>query len=600
MGNRLIWAGFSCFAAPGTWITSTRPVIRCYDDAGHLVTAIPFPVYTGYPNFLLGLPSGDVLAAIYLPSGLWDGHVFTGNTVRRFTRDGYEVATPLNHRNRFVNQITLDGSGNAYLSGEPATDAGDQYPGSGSRSGYFTTRKFNSGGAEVWRVDSGMEYYVSYGAQSGGGRICVDRNGDLIVSIVYGANKQKRLKKLSQTDGSTMWDVAVYSTQTGYELFDGQVAVDSSNRVYIVGYEYDSGSGLYSARIYQYNSAGVLQNSVAFVGGLPLDFKIDGSDVLHYFCADFYKKFDSSLTNTFTCLTPAGYPNKLRGGVVDSAGRAYTGYSYWTSYIDPNGAYPQILAWDATGATATRTWDAENYSPLPKPNGTWADPSCLAVAENVETPALPLPLALAVPLTQGDAYALVPALPLALALAAPLALLDYLGTAPWVYRLYLTGGTGAIELPLESLSCRKTASGIGLTAVCPALTAAQITAIGERTDGMLIVKRGVRLRDGTELLDELVRAPFTTLRWDSGGRSASGTLTAQAEAPPVNTKTRVLQGVSYRNANNGTRRARGAVDTYLAVGDVALLPGGETLQVAEITYFISPTSAQMDIGEVAV
>lgn len=598
MGNRLIWAGFSCFTAPDTYLTATRPVIRCYDDAGHLLAAIPFSIYTGYPNALLGLPSGDVLAAVYLPDWLLDGHAFTGNTVRRFTRDGYEVATPINHRNRFVNQIVLDAGGNAYLSGEPATNAGVQYPGSGSRSGYFTTRKFNAAGSEVWAVDSGMEYYVSYGAQSGGGRICVDQAGDLIVSIVYGTNKQKRLKKLSQTDGSTVWDVLVYSAQTGYELFDGQVAVDSSNRVYVVGYEYDAVSSLYSARIYQYSSAGVLQNSVAFTGGLPMEFKIDSSDVLHYLCPDFYKTFDASLANTFTCLIPAGYPNKLRGGVIDSAGRAYTGYSNWSNYVDPNATYPQVLAWDATGATASLVWSAENYSPLPKPNGTWADPSCFAVVENVETPSLPLGLALALPTTQGDAYALIPGLPLVLALSPPFALLDFLGIAPSVYRLYLTSGAGPIELPLASISCRKTSGGTALTAISPGLTAAQIAAIDARTDGMLIVKRGVRLADGTEMLDVLVSVPLNTFRWDAGGRSASGTLLGKAVAAAVNTKTRRLQGVSYRNANDGVRRVRCAIDTYLAVGDTADLGGGETLIVAEITYSITPTLATMELGEV--
>ncbi len=224
---------------------------------------------------------------------------------------------------------------------------------------------------------------------------------------------------------------------------------------------------------------------------------------------------------------------------------------------------------------------------------------CVFVIESPELPALPIPLGFGVPTIIGDRYTAVLGLPMPFALRAPTWLREFAGAYPpaTIYRLYLTGGTGTVELPLSSFSCRSGNGQLTLSAVCPALTLSQLTDIEARTAGDVIVKSGPKFADGTEQLEEMLRAPFSSLRWDSGANSASGTIEAKATAIAVNPKTRTLRGISYRNAINGLRRVRCAVDVYLAPGDTADLGAGETLIVSEISYQVSPEQAVMEVAE---
>lgn len=95
----------------------------------------------------------------------------------------------------------------------------------------------------------------------------------------------------------------------------------------------------------------------------------------------------------------------------------------------------------------------------------------------------------------------------------------------------------------------------------------------------------------------MIVAPFSALRWDAGSQSASATIDGVATAVAENPKTRLMRGIIYRNARNGLRRVRCAVDTYLSPGDTADLGAGETLVVSEISYQVSPDQAVMEIAE---
>jgi hypothetical protein len=174
---------------------------------------------------------------------------------------------------------------------------------------------------------------------------------------------------------------------------------------------------------------------------------------------------------------------------------------------------------------------------------------------------------------------------------------DYSGARkfPEVYRLYLTG-TPNIELPIASLQCRSDLNTLTLSLVVPALTSALISAIESRITGELVVLKGLRFPSGTEQIDEMLRVPLDSLRYDLGQQSGSASLSGTV-ANSGGGRVRTLNGISYRNTIGGVRRVRCAVDTYLQPGDTANLGGGETLVVAEIVYAINPNQSTMEIVE---
>lgn len=198
---------------------------------------------------------------------------------------------------------------------------------------------------------------------------------------------------------------------------------------------------------------------------------------------------------------------------------------------------------------------------------------------------------------EGDRYTALTALSLGLAAAAPRWLRDYVGPPrPALYRARITG-TPDLEVPIAWLSVRRIETGLTLSVTVPMLTGTTLDDLLARRTGDLIVLRGVRLEDGTEQLDELARAPLTTIRADWGSQSAAISLEGVAAASLPQPKTRTVVGLQYRNVIDGKRQLRCAPDTYLAVGDTVILPGQETLVVGAVTLTIDPNSATMEIME---
>ncbi len=163
-----------------------------------------------------------------------------------------------------------------------------------------------------------------------------------------------------------------------------------------------------------------------------------------------------------------------------------------------------------------------------------------------------------------------------------------------IYRLVLTGSPN-LELPLASFQVRRNTNQDWLECVVPIPDSATVAAINARTAGDLVIMRGVRLDDG-EMIDEMVRVSFDGLRMDVGARSSSATLSGSATVAAT-PKTRTLRGISYRAFDDGRRRIRCEVDTYLSPGDTADCGGGETLLVEDMSYQVSPQSAIMEIAE---
>lgn len=214
-------------------------------------------------------------------------------------------------------------------------------------------------------------------------------------------------------------------------------------------------------------------------------------------------------------------------------------------------------------------------------------------------PALPLSIPLSAPQSLRD-LALTPALSIRPALSAPQWTRDIAVNVPCAvrYRLYLSGGTGTIELPLASFQCRRRSGApTWISVVVPIAASSVIDEIEARIAGQLIIHKGVALASGIEQLDEMMRADLDRMSYDYGAESASVTLDGYLETTNSTPKTRAITGICYRNLSDGIRRVRCEVDTWLAPGDTADLGGGETLLVSEIVAWVGTTQSYMEITE---
>ncbi|MBK8896545.1 MAG: hypothetical protein IPN66_04820 [Candidatus Competibacteraceae bacterium] len=94
-------------------------------------------------------------------------------------------------------------------------------------------------------------------------------------------------------------------------------------------------------------------------------------------------------------------------------------------------------------------------------------------------------------------------------------------------------------------------------------------------------------------------APWSRPRSDRGARQFSISLDGRADEAESGARIRALKGVSYRAYSAGLRRVRCEVDVWLRPGDTALLGGGETMTVGEITITADRDSGVMELAELA-
>ena len=504
-------------------------------------------------------------------------------TVRKYNPDGI-VLWQYNHK-AAVFDIVLDSSNNVIFIGDPVNDAGEVWDG-GSRTGFYSVRKLNNDGVLQWSTDHGFdggygtsEYYVQP-------KITIDSSDNIYTSpyIIIG-NNPKIVKYNSS--GVMQW----YTDDTHID-FVTDLIVDSSGNVYATG-RFDDWPGDNKYNLIKYNSSGVYQSAIEpevegeTYTGLIFD---SAGDIIVLSTLNagnannpFIFKYDTDLV---LLASGADYDSGIGpeyGSIaIDSDDIVY--FTHRASLYKIDYATFGNLIW-------VRTSYDDDLSILLS--------HCVAVRE-VETPPLKIPLLLGTPSWIGDYYSTIPALPISLSLAIPTLLRDYIGRPlPSIYRAYLTGGTGTVEFIISSLSIRRNSAGVSVDIVVPGVTEADISAIESRTTGNIIIKRGIKFKDESEQIDELLSVPFSNFRYDGGSSSASIALYGYGEAETGHTKTRSVYGISYLNSNNGIRRIRCAVDTYLRVGDTADLGNAETLTVGEITITISTESAIMEILESA-
>jgi len=294
----------------------------------------------------------------------------------------------------------------------------------------------------------------------------------------------------------------------------------------------------------------------------------------------------------------AGGVEKYRARLIDYAGSYLTEANPQPS-ADPTGNPWLDSVGDPLPISATCDYDVDNDIYLDGAYET-VDSQYRAHVLVVNHPPIPgkaLPIGVGLPDIIADTYTQSPPLPFALALADPLIRREYVGSLrlPDIYRLQLC----AAWVPVSSVSVRRSAESATLTAIIPAATGPLIAiALAALTDGAdLTLYRGVRFTDGTEQLEPMLSGPLVSARSDRGASNGALTLSATILALPIAPQARALKGISYINQVNGARRVRCAVDTFIQPGDTALLPGGESLLVSDMVYFISPAQGTLEVSE---
>lgn len=114
--------------------------------------------------------------------------------------------------------------------------------------------------------------------------------------------------------------------------------------------------------------------------------------------------------------------------------------------------------------------------------------------------------------------------------------------------------------------------------------------------GVLSVRAGYLLPQFGAVMDELARVTISRAEISRAARSRDSLLigTDQVSAEGA-VRVRQLRGISFRSVADGKVRIRCKVDVYANPGDMAVLPGGETYQIQEVVYVLTPTLAFMEV-----
>ena len=173
-----------------------------------------------------------------------------------------------------------------------------------------------------------------------------------------------------------------------------------------------------------------------------------------------------------------------------------------------------------------------------------------------------------------------------------------------IYQCVLTSPDGLpdLVLPMASFQARlRDSEPSYLSCVIPnsAFYADEIIA---RASGQLIIRQGVRLVDGREMLQEMIRVDYESLAIDRGANSDSATLVGHRTTTSSTPAERTMQKVSYFALEAaGKRRIRCAIDLFLRPGDVCMYgpDGMDWFMVGQISYVVSasPATAIMEVSE---
>lgn len=518
------------------------------------------------------------MAVTYDPAVALETYGYLPFTLVKANPDG-DVLWTTSH-GAAVTDMTIDASGNVYTVGD-AVNATRQVWSSGSRAGYYTTRKYDPSGNLLWSADHGFSpSYVGYFFRQ---TIHLGADGYLYTGGSWNSTTGN-LTRYDPDTGEILSQTLALSTITIQDL-----VVDAASNAYVLGTgnyavaKYDIAGTLLASAPVKVASNGDKHNPrrIAFDGNGHLVILTDAPYV--NYLTQFLFRYDTD------CLllheqTPVNSLRPWRDLALDADDRVYL------AAARPGGLVSNPSALVQFDADFAQVWyNNSAFVGL-------SDALSVAVSE-VETPSLRLSIGLGVPTITGDQYVLAPGLPLAIALGVPRIVRDYLGPPlPAVWRARFPDAPD-LALALKSIQLSADAAETRATLVVALPSAAESAALETLVGSDIEILRGVRFADGSEQLDILATATLATTTVDIGSSSASATLTSTRATPASSGQTRRILGISYRNTRDGRRRIRGAVDTYLLPGDTADLGNNEFLTVAEISIYVSPTSATMEIAE---
>ena len=185
--------------------------------------------------------------------------------------------------------ITVDGSGNVYVF------ASVEYV-FGNSNGTPLLAKYDSTGNIQWR-----RYFGDSGFNQAGG-CATDSSGNIYVvadANVSSSGKDLYIGKFDSS-GNLTWQRGFGGSGTSHEYAKGNIAIDSSNNIYVSAMSNTTGAGSYDFLITKWNSSGTLQYQRTLGSS--------GSDELHSIAVDSSSLYLAGLTDSvgqgsYECLT---------------------------------------------------------------------------------------------------------------------------------------------------------------------------------------------------------------------------------------------------------------------------------------------------------
>lgn len=168
------------------------------------------------------------------------------------------------------------------------------------------------------------------------------------------------------------------------------------------------------------------------------------------------------------------------------------------------------------------------------------------------------------------------------------------------YACALTGapdGLDDVRLPISSWQATvQDGRADYVQAVVPAAFD-RLDAITDRSNGEIVILRGVEMQDGSTREQEMARAPLQSSRLDRSPARATVTLSGYAlETTYGATGERTLTGIRALSITDSSMRASADIDWFLRPGMIARADGYE-ITVAYINYYVNDGQAYMEIGD---
>ncbi|MCK9362150.1 MAG: hypothetical protein M0P74_00885 [Syntrophales bacterium] len=179
------------------------------------------------------------------------------------------------------------------------------------------------------------------------------------------------------------------------------------------------------------------------------------------------------------------------------------------------------------------------------------------------------------------------------------------GQAKVIYYCILTGANDGVDdviLPISSFQARaRDGEPSYLSCVVPDSLSNE-AAILARTNGEIIIQKGVRLHDGTEQMEELMRVDYEDVQIHRGAYSDSAIIGGHKTVTSSAPKEWAVSGVSfYGLQSDGKRSIRANMDLFLRPGDTCIYGNGgnDYFTVGMITYWVSavPATFYMEVQE---